>query len=108
MFDAIRAAEEAIVTRGELIDLLASRQGNLGKQDVEFAVKAILQKMTDTLAAGGRVEIRGFKSFNLHAREARMGRNPKTGEAVALPARHVPCFRAGKELRERVNASNTA
>ena len=92
------------MTKSELIALLAERQSTLSRQDLEDAVKLMLQHMTDTLAAGPRIEIRGFGSFSLHARPARMGRNPRTGESVAVPARRATYFRPGKELRERVNA----
>jgi len=70
---------------------------------VELAVKSIIEKMSQELANGDRIEIRGFGSFSLHFRGARMGRNPKSGDAVALRGKHVPHFKPGKELRERVN-----
>jgi integration host factor subunit beta len=92
------------MTRSDLIDLLAADQTSLSGRDVELAVKAMLQQMSDALASGERIEIRGFGSFSLHSRPPRIGRNPKTGEPVAMPARHVPHFKPGKELRERVNA----
>ena len=92
------------MTKSELISLLAERQSTLSRQDLDDAVKLMLQHMTDTLAAGQRIEIRGFGSFSLRARPARMGRNPRTGEPVALPARRATYFRPGKELRGRVNA----
>ncbi len=92
------------MTNSDLIDLLATEQNQLNGRDVEYAVKAILQQMSETLASGERIEIRGFGSFTLHSRPARTGRNPKTGGAVAVPARHVPHFKPGKELRDRVNA----
>ena len=66
-------------------------------------MKHLLDLMGNSLAAGERIEIRGFGSFSLHYRPPRMGRNPKTGEAVALSGKHVPHFKPGKELRERVN-----
>jgi integration host factor subunit beta len=72
-------------------------------KDVELAVKLMLDQMTDALASGERIEIRGFGSFSLHYRAPRMGRNPKTGETVPLPAKYVPHFKPGKELREQVN-----
>ena len=68
-----------------------------------MAVKSVLEQMSQALADGDRIEVRGFGSFSLHYRPPRMGRNPKTGEAVALPGKHVPHFKPGKELRERVN-----
>lgn len=92
------------MTKSELITVLTERQNTLSHEDLDDAVKLMLQHMTDTLAAGQRIEIRGFGSFSLHARPARVGRNPRTGKSVALPARHAAYFRPGKDLRERVNA----
>ena len=87
------------MTKSELIDELARQHKHLAHTDVELAVKAMLEQMSQALAAGDRIEIRGFGSFSLHYRPPRMGRNPKTGEAVALPGKHVPHFKPGKELR---------
>lgn len=94
--------EEAL-TKSELIEELALRQTHLAHKDVELAVKTILDTMTNGLAEDDRIEIRGFGSFTLRYRKPRMGRNPKTGESVELGSRHVPHFKPGKELRERVN-----
>jgi integration host factor subunit beta len=91
------------MTKSELIEALTSRQSHLKADDVELGVKALLDQMGDALAGGERIEIRGFGSFSLHFRPPRIGRNPKTGESVALPGKHVPHFKPGKELRERVN-----
>ena len=91
------------MTKSELIEALAGRQLHLAANDVELAVKSLLQQMSQALAEGDRIEIRGFGSFSLHFRPPRMGRNPKTGDAVALQGKHVPHFKPGKELRERVN-----
>jgi integration host factor subunit beta len=91
------------MTKSELIDLIGRKQRHLPAKDVELAVKHILEVMSDSLSAGERIEIRGFGSFSLHYRPPRMGRNPKTGEAVALSGKHVPHFKPGKDLRERVN-----
>ncbi|MGC3980247.1 MAG: integration host factor subunit beta [Steroidobacteraceae bacterium] len=93
------------MTKSELIELLAAKQKHLPTKDVELAVKQVLEIMGDALAEGERIEIRGFGSFSLHYRPARQGRNPKTGDAVALSGKHVPHFKPGKELRERVDAS---
>ncbi|MFG6177741.1 integration host factor subunit beta [Halomonas sp. THAF12] len=93
------------MTKSELIEQIAMRQPELSVKDVEAAVRMILDDITDTLADGGRVEIRGFGSFSLHYREPRIGRNPKTGEPVALDGKFVPHFKPGKELREQVDAS---
>jgi integration host factor subunit beta len=91
------------MTKSELIDLLAQKQTQLTYKDVEFAVKTVIEHMAKTLASGERIEIRGFGSFSLHYRPPRMGRNPKTGDAVPLAGKYVPHFKPGKELRERVN-----
>jgi integration host factor subunit beta len=90
------------MTKSELIALLAVRQDALTREDIDEAVSIMLEQITHALSSGERIEIRGFGSFTLHARQARVGRNPRTGEPVALPVRHVPHFKAGKELRERV------
>ncbi len=91
------------MTKSELIELLARKQGHLAHKDVELAVKSLIEQMSLALSSGERIEIRGFGSFSLHYRPPRMGRNPKTGTAVALPGKYVPHFKPGKELRERVN-----
>lgn len=93
------------MTKSELIERIASRQPQLSQKDVELAVKTILEHMSQTLASGERIEIRGFGSFSLHYREPRQGRNPKTGDAVELTGKYVPHFKPGKEMRERVNMS---
>ncbi len=93
------------MTKSELIELLATRQSQLAYKDVELAVNVILEHMSATLSEGERIEIRGFGSFALHFRRSRMARNPKSGEPVSLPAKYVPHFKPGKELRERVDYS---
>ncbi|MGM0784848.1 MAG: integration host factor subunit beta [Pseudomonadota bacterium] len=98
-------ARRETMTKSELIEQIAMRQPDLSLKEVESAVRLILDDITDTLAEGGRVEIRGFGSFSLHYREPRIGRNPKTGDPVALDGKFVPHFKPGKELREQVNAS---
>lgn len=90
------------MTKSELIELLARRQPHLKADDVDMAVKSLLQMMSGALASGERIEIRGFGSFSLNYRPPRTGRNPKTGDAVALSGKYVPHFKPGKELRERV------
>ncbi len=90
-------------TKSEIIASLASNQAQLAFEDVERAVKIILEHMVNTLSSGERIEIRGFGSFSLHYRKPRVGRNPKSGEAVYISAKFVPHFKSGKELRERVN-----
>ncbi len=92
------------MTKSELIEILTQRQAHLKADDVDLAVKALLEMMVASLAQGERIEIRGFGSFSLHYRPPRSGRNPKTGDPVALPGKHVPHFKAGKELRELVTA----
>ncbi len=91
------------MTKSELIDVIAKDQSHLAYRDVELAVKCILEQMSQALASGERIEIRGFGSFSLHYRPPRQGRNPKTGTTVALAGKYVPHFKPGKELRERVN-----
>ena len=91
------------MTKSELIEALAQKQPQLAYRDIELAVKTILEYMSASLSSGERIEIRGFGSFSLHFRPARSGRNPKSGEPVSLPAKYVPHFKPGKELRERVN-----
>jgi integration host factor subunit beta len=93
------------MTKSELIERLTKQQPHLEGQDVELAVNAVLRHMTKALAAGTRIEIRGFGSFSLRFRPSRIGRNPKTGEPVALAGRYLPHFKPGKAMRERVNAS---
>ncbi|MFT5579002.1 MAG: integration host factor subunit beta [Paraglaciecola psychrophila] len=95
------------MTKSELIESIASRQLQLSFKDVELAVKTIIEQMSQSLAAGERIEIRGFGSFSLHYREPRQGRNPKTGEKVDLSGKYVPHFKPGKDMRERVNDSLT-
>jgi len=96
------------MTRADLIAALTGRQTGLNERDVDLAVKVMLGQMADALASGERIEIRGFGSFTLHERPARMGRNPKTGAPVAVPARYSPHFKPGKELRDRVNVQMAA
>ena len=93
------------MTRTDLIDTLASRFPGLAAMDSEIAVKLILEAIGDALAQGNRIEVRGFGSFSLGYRPARIARNPMSGVAVSVPAKYVPHFKAGKELCERVNQS---
>lgn len=90
------------MTRSDLIARLAELHPQLQLKDAELAVKVILGAVSDTLSRGGRVEVRGFGSFELNYRPPRQGRNPKTGGRVAVPAKYVPHFKPGKELKERV------
>jgi len=95
------------MTKSELIAALADRFPQLIAKDADYAVKMILDAMTESLVKGDRTEIRGFGSFALNYRPPRIGRNPKTGAKVEVPEKYVPHFKAGKELRERVEASMT-
>ncbi len=93
------------MTKSELIEQLVAKQEQLPPRDVELAVRLLLEKMTHALVNNSRIEIRGFGSFCLHFRSPRVGRNPKTGDAVELSGKYVPYFKPGKELRDRVNES---
>ena len=93
------------MTKSELIARLAERFPQLVAKDADYAVKMILDAMTDSLARGDRIEIRGFGSFALNYRPPRVGRNPKSGDKVSVPEKYVPHFKAGKELRERVDTA---
>lgn len=94
------------LTKSELITRLAARNPQLSARDAEEAVKLILDMLSTSLSEGGRIEIRGFGSFSLNYRPARVGRNPKSGERVDVPAKQVPHFKAGKELRQRVDGTS--
>ena len=91
------------MTKSDLIAKLADRFPQLVAKDADFAVKMILDAMSEALVKGDRIEIRGFGSFSLNYRPPRVGRNPKSGEKVDVPEKWVPHFKAGKELRERVD-----
>ena len=93
------------MTKSELIARLAERNPRLVARDADEAVNTMLDAMTDALAGGQRIEIRGFGSFALNFRPPRIGRNPKSGDRVQVPAKRVPHFKAGKELRERVDGN---
>ena len=92
------------MTRSDLVEELSSRFGQLTHRDAEFAVKTILDAVSDALVRGHRIEIRGFGSFSVNRRPPRMGRNPRSGESVAIPEKRVPHFKPGKALREAVDA----
>ncbi len=91
------------MTKRQLIEKLAQKVEGLSLKDAELVVDTIFQAMTEALAKGERIEIRGFGSFEVRTRKAKMGRNPKTGEKVFVPEKRVPFFKVGKELRMRVN-----
>ncbi len=99
--------QKSMITKSELIENIASKQNHLAYKDIELSIKSLLEQMSTSLSRGERIEVRGFGSFSLHFRPPRIGRNPKTGDAVSLPGKHVPHFKPGKELRERVNRSQT-
>lgn len=89
--------------RSELIDTLHTENPHLTRRDMERLVAIVLETITQTLEAGARVELRGFGAFSVRKRDPRVGRNPRTGETVHVPGKHVPFFRTGKELRQRID-----
>lgn len=91
------------MTKSELITRLAELNPHLYLRDVEKLVDTVFEEITDALARGDRVELRGFGAFSIKEREARVGRNPRTGESVEVPAKRLPFFKTGKGLRERLN-----
>jgi integration host factor subunit beta len=93
------------MTRSDLVEALAAKFSQLTQRDTEFAVKLVLDAMSDALARGHRIEIRGFGSFSINRRPPRVGRNPRSGEQVTIPEKLVPHFKPGKALRESVDAS---
>jgi integration host factor subunit beta len=90
--------------KSELVQTIANRNPHLFLRDVENIVNAIFEEITEALAEGNRVELRGFGAFSVKNRPARVGRNPRTGEAVEVEEKWIPFFKTGKELRERLNA----
>jgi integration host factor subunit beta len=92
-----------VMTKSELIARLAAQNPSLYHRDIERLVNTIFDTITETLVIGGRVELRGFGAFSLREREGRMGRNPRTGEAVSVNAKRMPFFKMGKGMRERLN-----
>lgn len=92
--------------KSELIQQIAEENPHLYQRDVERIVSVVFEEITAALSRGDRVELRGFGAFSVKARDARMGRNPRTGESVPVPAKRVPFFKAGKELRERMNGKD--
>jgi integration host factor subunit beta len=91
--------------KSELIQRIAEDNPHLFQRDVERIVSTVFEEITAALARGDRVELRGFGAFSVKQRDGRMGRNPRTGETVPVPAKSVPFFKTGKELRERMNSS---
>jgi integration host factor subunit beta len=92
-----------LMIRSELVQKLCSDFPDLSQREVENVVSALFDSITEQLARGGRVELRGFGAFSTRQRDARTGRNPRTGEAVEVDAKRVPYFKPGKEMRERLN-----
>ncbi|SLN22414.1 integration host factor subunit beta [Oceanibacterium hippocampi] len=92
--------------KSELIARLASRNPHLFQRDVERIVTTVFEEIADALSRGDRVELRGFGAFSVKERPPRVGRNPRTGEAVQVAEKHVPFFKAGKDLRERLNTDD--
>ena len=91
------------MTKAELVDEV-SKNSDLNKKDAEVIVQTVLDSIVDSLKAGEKVELRGFGSFRLRSRASRQGRNPKTGEKVFVPAKRVPYFKPGKELKVLINS----
>ncbi len=96
------------MTRSELVQRLSAKYPHCSSTEIEKSVKKILEHITDTLGEGGRIEIRGFGSFSVRYREPKIGRNPKTGDAVKLSGKYTTHFKPGKLLRERVDESRAA
>ena len=94
------------MTKSELIERLSNKNSDISVQQVKESVNEVFELLSDSLANGKRIEVRGFGSFSLRYRASRIGRNPKTGLNVELEARYAPHFRAGKDLKDRVNAIN--
>jgi integration host factor subunit beta len=92
-----------MMIKSELIAALAAENPHLTQRDVERVVNVVFERIVEALETGGRVELRGFGAFSVRSRPARTGRNPRTGESVSVPAKHVPFFKSGKELRARLN-----
>jgi len=89
--------------KSELVQIIAARNPHLFLRDVENIVGAIFDEITDALAEGNRVELRGFGAFSVKRRDARLGRNPRTGDSVQVAEKHIPFFKTGKQLRDRLN-----
>lgn len=91
------------MNRSDLIEQIYQNQTQLIREDIEAGVKCIIEHMSEELANGNRIEIRGFGSYSLRYREPKMARNPRSGETVATPGKYTPHFKPGKELRERID-----
>ena len=95
-----------MLIKSQLIAEISKELSHLPEKDIASAVSALIEQMSSNLSNGGRIEIRGFGSFDLNYRPPRIGRNPKSGEKVRVPEKYVPHFKAGKEMRERVDHKN--
>ncbi len=91
------------MTKSELIETVASSVSNFSRKDVEVVIDTLFESMSDSLSRGEKVEIRGFGSFKIKQRDGRQGRNPKSGENIYIEPKKVPFFKAGKEIKERIN-----
>jgi len=100
---ALQQGATTAMTKSELILRLSERNPHLYQRDIEKIVGTIFDKITEALARGDRVELRGFGAFSIKRRDARTGRNPRTGEAVTVTEKYIPFFKTGKQLRERIN-----
>lgn len=94
------------MTKSELIEAVSAKVGNFSRKDIEIIVDTLFQSMSDSLSKGDKVEIRGFGSFKIKSRDGRQGRNPKSGENIFIESKKVPFFKAGKEIKERINTSS--
>jgi integration host factor subunit beta len=96
------------MTKSELVQKLAEVNPHLYQRDLEATVGAIFQEIASALARGDRVELRGFGAFSVKRRDARIGRNPRTGDSVQIAEKHIPFFKTGKQLRDRLNQAGSA
>ncbi|EHS50840.1 integration host factor, beta subunit [Rhizobium sp. PDO1-076] len=106
-FHAKQFLQEEFMIRSELIEIIAFRNPRLHRKDAEWIVDAVLDEITEALARGDRVELRGFGTFSVRHRPSRLGRNPATGTAVFVEEKWFPFFRAGKDMQERLNAAES-
>jgi integration host factor subunit beta len=103
--DALRRGRRIAMTKSELVLRLSEANPHLYQRDVEVIVTAIFDEIAAALARGDRVELRGFGAFSVKRRDARVGRNPRTGDSVRVAEKHIPFFKTGKQLRDRLNQS---
>jgi integration host factor subunit beta len=103
--NGVDPGEDLTMIKSELVQKLAEQNPHLFQRDIEKIVATIFGEIAKALTTGDRVELRGFGAFSIKSRPARTGRNPRTGETVSVSAKHVPFFKTGKELRDRLNVS---